>query len=298
LTVLLKNTENCRSEFHVQYVKEVSGHEVPEMAAHLDLRRINFVQKRAAVHQTGALALVQPGAEAEGPEITAFWYEVKFRGFQSGDVWKQGQLVYLEPHSQKPTVAAYILDAKSEETKEMTVNYSELLQTARSTKEKCLIAAPIASNGPKHWTMLCCYRQADELFKVEFIDSLGKPASSARQEGQRLFKLIVGLVGAEQFSTAELPETQNPVLQTDGHSCGLHVCNRLEESYRKFRGEGERRVYRTIEETRQDVNKWVKCLSEFQVTEAEAKKKGKEKKGAETSSASSSGDHETIAKCI
>ena len=57
-----------------------------------------------------------------------------------------------------------------------------------------------------------------------------------------------------------MPKPVKEVVQTDGWSCGFHVCHRLEEEYKQFRGEGFRRVYSKPDETRLELNKWAKSL--------------------------------------
>ena len=163
------------------------------------------------------------------------WYSVTARGSQAGDDFGEGQLVYLEPHSQKPAVACHLQEAFSDEATLASQNFRDLLQTAREKTEKCFIVCPVCSEAPRHWTALAIRREADSKFEVTFYDSLQETPETAKTEVRRLLTLLVNLVGHDKFSQQELPLPTKPVIQVDGWSCGYHSLHRLEDEYRQFR---------------------------------------------------------------
>ena len=121
------------------------------MPAVLNFRRLLLLQKLSALEASGnELQFAAETAMLEGPELTAFWYSVTVRGFQAGDGFEEGQLVYLEPHSQKPAVGCHLQEAFSEEVVVASQNFRNLLQSARETTAKCLIVCPVCSEAPRH----------------------------------------------------------------------------------------------------------------------------------------------------
>ncbi len=82
-----------------------------------------------------------------------------------------------------------------------------------------------------------------------------------------------------------MPAPDTKVQQTDGWSCGYHVCHRIEEQYKEFRGEGQVHNHSNVEETRQELNKWIKALMDVKSKQREGESPGRPGK---TSSSSSS----------
>ena len=62
---------------------------------------------------------------------------------------------------------------------------------------------------------------------------------------------------------ADLPRTVVRSVQTDGASCGLHICMRMEELVREWRGEGRVACYLTTKEVAKQVNQWVQVLNMY-----------------------------------
>ena len=130
-------------------------------------------------------------------------------------------------------------------------------------------------------------READSKFEVTFYDSLQETPETAKTEVRRLLTLLVNLVGHDKFSQQELPLQAKPVIQTDGWSCGYHCCHRLEEEYRQFRGEGKVHGYQKVNDTRLELNKWVKSLLEVKI-KAAPQEAAPPKEASSTSSSSNS----------
>ncbi len=129
-------------------------------------------------------------------------------------------------------------------------------------------------------------REAGSKFEITFYDSLEQTPDTAKTEVRRLLTLVFNVLGYDKFSQQELPIPAKPVIQTDGWSCGYHCCHRLEEEYRQFRGEGKVHGYQKVNETRLELNKWLKVLKEVKVKEA-APKAAPPKEASSTSSSSS-----------
>jgi hypothetical protein len=242
------------------------------LPAVLNFRRLTLMQKLTALQASGnELQFVADTAMLEGPELTALWSSVTVRGFQAEDGFEDGQLVYLEPHSQKPAVGCHLQEAFSEEATLACENFRKLLQVARETTRKCLIVCPVCSDAPRHWTALALSREADCKFEIIFYDSLEQTPETAKTEVRRLLTLLFNLLGYDKFSQQELPLPAKPVIQTDGWSCGYHCCHRLEEEYRQFRGEGKVHGYQKVNETRLELNKFLKSLLDVKVRAAPPK---------------------------
>jgi hypothetical protein len=287
VTVVLAGTTTCKSEFPGSEVWQLTGKEKAALPAVLDFRRLTLLQKLQALKASGnEIKFANEAAMLEGPELTGMWTSVTARGVQAGDGFAEGQLVYLEPHSQKPAVGCHLQEAFSEEATLACQHFRDLLQTARESSSKCLIAAPVCSEDPKHWTALVLRREADSKFEISFYDSLSETPETAKIEVRRLLTLLFNMLGSDKFSEPELPLPTKPVLQTDGWSCGYHCAHRLEEEYRQFRGEGKVHGYQKVKESRLELNKWLKALLEVKVR-PEPPKAAPEKKASSTSSSSS-----------
>ncbi len=287
VTVMLAGTNTCKSEFPGSEVWQLTGKEKATLPAVLDFRRLTLLQKLHVLKASGnEIKFANEAAMLEGPELTGIWTSVTARGVQAGDGFAEGQLVYLEPHSQKPAVGCHLQEAFSEEAALACENFRDLLQSARESPGKCLIAAPVCSEGPKHWTALVLRREADSKFEISFYDSLSETPETATIEVRRLLRLLLNMLGSDKFSEPELSVPTKPVIQTDGWSCGYHASHRLEEEYRQFRGEGKVHGYQKVKETRLELNKWVKASLEVKVR-PELPKAAPEKKASSTSSSSS-----------
>ncbi len=129
---------------------------------------------------------------------------------------------------------------------------------------------PVQSEGPAHWTLLTVQKQKNEKFKVSYFESLGLPSVAAQSEARQLFALLYNLIGASKFEDDELPVPDTSVRQADGWSCGYQVCHRIEEQYKQFRGESRFRIYNKPDETRQELNKWVKAVMDTNAREGGA----------------------------
>ena len=268
VTVMLAGTKTCNSEFPGSEVWQLTGKEKGALPAVLDFRRLTLLQKLQALKASGnEIKFADEAAMLEGPELTGIWTSVTARGVQAGDGFAEGELVYLEPHSQKPAVGCHLQEAFSEEATLACQHFRDLLQSARESSAKCLIAAPVCSEAPRHWTALVLRRAANSKFEISFYDSLSETPETAKTEVRRLLTLLLNMLGSDKFSEPELPLPTKPVLQTDGWSCGYHFSHRLEEEYRQFRGEGKVHGYQKVKETRLELNKWVKALLEVKVTQ-------------------------------
>ncbi len=284
VTVLLAGTKTCKSEFPGSEVWQLTGKEKAALPAVLDFRRLTLLQKLQALKASGnEIKFADESAMLEGPELTAIWTSVTARGVQAGDGFAEGQLVYLEPHSQKPAVGCHLQEAFSEEATLACEHFRDLLQSARESSDKCLIAAPVCSEAPRHWTALVLRRAEGSKFEISFYDSLSETPETAKIEVRRLLTLLLNMLGSDKFSEPELPLPIKPVLQADGWSCGYHCSHRLEEEYRQFRGEGKVHGYQKVKETRLELNKWVKALLEVKVR-PEPQKAAPEKKASSSSS--------------
>ena len=274
-TVLLKGTEKFCTDFPVSQLYLVSSKEKMPMAFKLDLRKVLLLQKQAALSEAGGQVQFSNNlAMLEGPELSAFWHSVRIRGCQDGDSFNIGQTVYIEPHAGKVAVQAHLQEAWSEEATDLYKDLEARLKLASTGEEKCLVLCPIQSEGPRHWTLLTAQREQGEKFEVSYFDSLSQPSISAQGEARRLFTLLYNLLGVSKFAETELPVPDTAVNQADGWSCGYHVCHRMEEQYRRFRGEGMTRIYNKPDETRQELNKWVKVLLDQKIREGGAAKAG------------------------
>ena len=190
----------------------------------------------------------------EGPELSTGWHDVLLRGRQSRDKFAAGQTVFLEPHATKATAVSFAETA--EEAGEMCLDLQQRLKVASSQKDQaCLIVVPVHVDA--HWTALVLLREAGSLFHARYFDSLKPASASARGQAVLLLALVTHILGAESVAEAELPATEQLVVQTDAWSCGYHTLARFEEAYRKLRGEGEKRVYKEPEETRIQLNRVV-----------------------------------------
>jgi hypothetical protein len=287
VTVILAGSTTCKSEFPASEVWQLTGKEKSALPEVLDFRRLTLLQKLLALQASGnEIKFADDQAMLEGPELTAIWTSVTARGSQAGDGWEEGQLVYLEPHSQKPAVGCHLQEAFSEEAELACQNFRKLLQSARDSTAKCLIVCPVCSEAPKHWTALALRRDADSKFDISFYDSLQETPETAKTEVRRLLTLLLNMLGCDKFSEPELPVPTKPVIQTDGWSCGYHCSHRLEEEYRQFRGEGKVHGYQKVKETRLELNKWLKALMQVKVR-AEPPKAAPPKEASNTSSSSS-----------
>ena len=196
-------------------------------------------------------------ALVEGPELTASWFEIKYRGFQAGDRFPAGQLVYLEPHS--TAAAMFVWKSSPADAEEALSELRSQLETARSDQCACLIVAPIQAGGPDHWTALTLLRQhGDSHFQARHFDSLSAVHAHCRTQAEETFACLTSL--GVQCSQAALPPTELPVHQGDGWSCGWQTANRFEEAYRQFRGEGAVRCYWKKGQRRQETNRFSACL--------------------------------------
>ncbi len=182
VTVLLAGTKTCRSQFLASEVWPLTGKEKGVLPAVLNFRRLTLLQKLEASKASGGeLQFVQDSAMLEGPELTAQWTSVTIRGSQTGDSFEEGELVYLEPHSQKPAVGCHLQEAFSEEATLACQHFRNLLQSARESTAKCLIVCPACSEAPRHWTALALRREADRRSKSPFTIAWSRRQTQPRQ---------------------------------------------------------------------------------------------------------------------
>ena len=224
------------------------------MREKIDYRRLTQAQKQVAWLAAGEQA-DQTATETllEGPELTLSWKEVYYRGFQAGDRYPAGQLVYLEPHQTVAALHCWRERAEKPEMAEESLReLRELLHTACTSPAPCLILAPIQAGGPDHWTALIFMRQQPgSQFVAKHYDSLSQVHKGCRRQAEDCFACLAELGVAAQ---AALPPTDLSVHQKDGWSCGWQTVNRFEEAYRQFRGEGFTRIYVSKEQRRKATN--------------------------------------------
>jgi len=259
LTLQLAHTTTKRQAAPSE-VAEVKPGWKAGMSDRLDFRRLTNAQKQEAWTLAGGeVQQSLAGANLEGPELSMGWMDILLRGRQTGDRWAPDQVVYLEPHGL--TASLHIWEQKDEaRLSEVLPSLQQDLRLALTTDSPVLIVVPVQGAAPDHWTALTYLRQpGSKAFSASHFDSLGQVHANCRSQAESIhqFLLFLGLT-----AEPELGLTQQPVLQTDGWSCGYHCLNRLEELYRQFRGEGQKRVYTKIEDRRQQVNRFAASTKE------------------------------------
>ena len=223
----------------------------------VNLSKLQKLQLENVFAQTGQLVQVADKTLLEGPELTASWFEVFYRGNQAGDRFLPGQVVYLEPHTLQAQVYAW-QEGHADEQHEVE-GLKGVLETARNDLSQRLVLAPIQAGGPEHWTALTFMRKHGEaVFTARHQDSLTNVHEGCRLQAEQTFRCLVAL--GVQCSQPDLPPTELPVNQGDAWSCGWHSVSRFEEAYREFRGEGSKRAYQKKESRREETNKFAEFV--------------------------------------
>ena len=250
LTVTHADTGTAR-QLSPDHVAEIPAVQKAAMADKLNLARLTNLQRQRVWLETGNLNQMADEQLVEGPELTASWYEVFFRGLQAGDQWAPGQVVYMEPHSFQASVYAW--QTEDQGAVHQVESVRAQMETARSDA-KCLILAPIQAGQPDHWTLLSFIRlQGESQFTVRHEDSLSAVHANCRLQAEASFRFLVAM--GVQCTQPALPATELPVNQGDHWSCGWQTVNRMEEAYRAFRGEGRKRVY-VDKQARRQLTNW------------------------------------------
>jgi hypothetical protein len=213
--VILAST-GTKGELSAEEMVEWNDARKPAMGEKLDHRRLTLSQKKATWVAAGS-AVIQTasGQLLEGPELTLAWEKVRLRGFQAGDRFSAGQLVYLEPHQ---TVAALpCWQNRAEQpalAEEQVAEMRAQLTTATTEQAACLILCPVQAGGPDHWAALILCRQAEaNQFLARHFDSLREVHKECRRQAELTLECLLSLGVPAQ---AELPPTELPVHQGDG----------------------------------------------------------------------------------
>ena len=92
--------------------------------------------------------------------------------------------------------------------------------------KKWLLAVPVHSFEPEHWTALAITFEAKEIMEVKYFDSLGQEPPESREKATAILHVIQAACFAELTA---LPDRCNIVRQTDGWSCGYHCISFLKQ---------------------------------------------------------------------
>ena len=252
LRVRLLSTKTERDMPAVDFVEHQPAKKAG-FADKVDHRRLSHLQKDQIWKLAGCAAeQTADGQLVEGPELSVSWMEVFLRGWQSGDRWAPGCVVYLEPHQTAASTAEW--KSRTELSEQALQELRKSLHVAITSQEPCLVLAPIQAGGPDHWTALSFIRlPGKSFFQAAHQDSLSEVHAGCRAQAVDLHDCLryLGL----STSQPDLPPTTLPVWQGDGWSCGWHTVSRFEELYSQFRGEGFRRSYATVSHRRQQTNR-------------------------------------------
>ena len=253
-------TERWMQTAHVAPLPK--GMSKPVLAGKLNIARLTNLQKEQIWNHAASrsdLSQTPPKTDLEGPELTAGWYDIFYRGIQTGEKVESGEVVFLEPHTLQVVEADLYSDRP--EGQLIKTELQEKLATARLSQGRCLILAPIQADDPPHWTSLSLIRLEGREFTVKYQDSLRQEHPHCRARAESILACLQHL--QVPVSQDGMPETELTVWQGDGWSCGFHTLNRQEEQFRQFRGEGLYRVYTTPEQRRQPLNRLCQHLQEF-----------------------------------
>ena len=132
-------------------------------------------------------------------------------------------------------------------------------KTSQQAGQPGLIVCPVQSESPEHLTVLIWSKPAgaEQTWQAAWYDSLWGTCQTARDQAQKVHSYINKCLGQAESA---LPQPSKPVIQADGWSCGYRCMNRTEEAYGTFRQSGMRRAYRSPDEARMELNKWVDSL--------------------------------------
>jgi len=269
--VMMKKTSSVRQNFRVADLYLLTGKEKLPMKEVVDLRKVTNEEKDQALLMSGGqVTYIDKEQKLEHPELATWFLQLQTRSRQSGHVLVKGQTVYLDPASGE--VAVYEMQGGGVPKEQNLQEWRDHLQLAVNTSDAVFVTVPVY-NG-EHWTMLQYSRQQDEeQLRTRYYDSLPTPSELCRKKAMIIHSIVHFLLGSKV--EPGFPSTvQCPVKQKDGWSCGFHVMNRMEEEWREWRGEGKWRVYRSIEECRKELNKWIECIAKHKL--AKSLKKGEE----------------------
>ena len=219
----------------------------PGMRETLDLRRVTVKDRQDALALTGGCRFARAGEMLESPEVSAAWEQLRLRGVQSGDRFSPDQLIFMNPHPLE--VAVNLWESESEKGEQQE------LSAAQHSEKAVFVVVPVHSNAD-HWTVLLFMRAKGKHFRVQYFDSLQPPSKTSRHKAEAVFHYLSQFLWKDD-ARPEMPATEVPVVQADNWTCGYHMLNRIEEGYRRFRGEAPTRVYREVTDRIVELNKWV-----------------------------------------
>lgn len=265
--VAMKLAASIKQSFHLGDLYFLTSKEVVPMAeAALDLRRLTNQAKATTLQSAGnQVRYVQLRECLEHPEMAAWFWQLWYRAEQSGDKLYNGELTYLCPTVSEVAVKMQMEGTSSpaEIEKELT-HWRELLKPVMASQGRAMVVSPVYNGG--HWVLLTWTKQRGEKLGARYFDSLRPYSVNCLTKARAIHQIVIGILGdAVEPDFPELVET--PFSQTDAWSCGFHAANRVEEVFRSWRGEGIRRLYRTPEEVRQELNKWLDTLIKFKAAE-------------------------------
>jgi len=259
--VRLPGTQTTRWMQAADVVPAPTGISKLGLVDRLNLKKLTKLQKEQIWNDAASQASLDqtpPKTELGGPELSAGWFEIFYRGIQAGDRIQPGEVVFLEPHALQTLQDDLYSDRP--ESQAVKTCLQDKLATARLSQGRCLIVAPIQGDDPAHWTSLSLLRLEGSQFTVKYQDSLNEEHSHCLSRANAIFGCLLNL--GVPASVLGMPPTELTVSQGDSWSCGFHTLNRFEEQFRQFRGEGQRSVYTTPEQRRQSLNRLCQHLQE------------------------------------
>ncbi len=241
-----------------------------------DLRRCHKPLKLAALADCGGQLedKVTANTQLGTPELAAAWSELGFRAQQAGDDWPSNRAVALNPVLLDHWVTSWTRSPGSPESQEALEQLRKELEGVLSQpKQAAFVGFPLCAGG--HWPLLSLTREATPDSQPEanklvvcYRDTLpGIPSETCRTRASAALQLAVQVFG-EQLAQTVLPERSPAPKQTDGNSCGFFVLSLMEEEYRRFRGEGVRRLPEKFTDKAANLTRWFKAVLASQAEEA------------------------------
>jgi hypothetical protein len=250
-----------KSQFPLADLYLLAGGERPPWPP-CDFRKVLALEKAKTLEAAGSeVQFVSHDNLMEHPELASYWQLLLCRVRQSSSE-NTARTFYLGPE-----IAEWLTglpeNGVEPADESLRQDWQNMLTSAsEAVGGRTLIVSPIKS-ASGHWTLLSLQKdQSEEHFTVQHFDSLQPLSESSRMKAAAVLSIVAGMLKPGQ-ATRELPATEVRTVQIDGTSCGLHVCMRMEELVRQWRGEGRVACYSTVREVAKQTNQWVQALNVF-----------------------------------
>ena len=209
------------------------------MASTLNYSLVTQAQKDAGLTAAGGqlnLGTVRRGMDLEGPELAAGIWEILARAAQAGSAWPLPGFLTWPAEALVPIFAAL---ARGENMgNDDMLNPHRLDAASARDLPRVVVALPIHSHRPLHWTLLLAsFDPGSGQASVTYVETLPEPSADATRHAQIALRLLATLWPEIAWPAEHSLQRSNSTRQDDGWSCGFWALIHIEAAVRSLRGE-------------------------------------------------------------